>query len=125
MEALNNLVSYLSDYAKDSAGLERAAKLAEPLAKINNPNTLDTVGWIAYKQGNYAKAQEFLLRVIALDPESAINNYHLGMNYYKQNDTAKARELLQKAVDKKVNFIGLDMAKETLRSIDRAGPAKN
>ena len=60
MEVLNNLASYLSDYAKDNAELERAAKLAEPLTKINNPNMLDTVGWIAYKQGNYAKAQEVM-----------------------------------------------------------------
>ena len=121
MEALNNLVSYLSDYAKDSAGLERAAKLAEPLTNINNPNTLDTVGWIAYKQGNYAKAQELLLKVIAQVPESAISNYHLGMTYYKQNDAAKAREYLQKAIDKKVEFTGLDAAKEALKSIDSAG----
>jgi tetratricopeptide (TPR) repeat protein len=125
MEALNNLASYLSDYANDSAGLERAAKLVEPLTKINNPSMLDTVGWIAYKQGNYDKALEFLLKVIALDPESAISNYHLGMTYYKQNDTAKARESLQKAIDKKVDFIGLEVAKETLKSIDSAGSAKN
>ena len=105
--------------------LERAAKLAEPLTKINNPNMLDTAGWIAYKQGSYAKAQELLLKVIALDPGSAISNYHLGMTYYKQNDTAKAREYLQKAIDKKVDFIGLDVAKETLKSIDSAGSAKN
>jgi tetratricopeptide (TPR) repeat protein len=121
MEALNNLASYLSDYAKDNAALERAAKLAEPLAKIENPNTLDTVAWIAYKQGNYAKAQELLLKVIALDAGSAISNYHLGMTYYKQNDTAKAREYLQKAIDKKAEFTGLDVAKETLKSIDSAG----
>ncbi|WP_262963887.1 tetratricopeptide repeat protein [Methylobacter psychrophilus] len=121
-EALNNLASYLSDYAKDSTELERAAKLAEPLAKVDNPNTLDTVAWIAYKQGNYAKAQELLLKVIALDAGSAISNYHLGMTYYKQNDTAKAREFLQKSIESKVEFTGLDVAKETIKLIDSASP---
>jgi tetratricopeptide (TPR) repeat protein len=125
MEALNNLASYLSDYAKDSADLERAAKLAESLTKLNNPNVIDTVGWIAYKQGNYTNAQELLLKVIELDPAHAIGNYHLGMTYYKQNDIAKAREYLQKAIDKKVDFTGLDVAKETLKSIESAGLNKN
>ena len=125
MEALNNLTSYLSDYAKDTASIERAAKLAEPLEKIDNSNTLDTVGWIAYKQGNYAKAQELLLKVLALEPESAVSNYHLGMIYFKQNDSAKAREFLQKAVDNKGGFVGLDVAKETLKSLDGAGATKN
>jgi len=120
MEALNNLVSYLTDFG-DETGLERAAKLAEPLAKTNNANMLDTAGWVAYKQGNFAKAQELLLKVIALDPESAISNYHLGMTHYKQKNNALARELLQKAIDKKVNFIGQDEAKETLKTINAAG----
>ena len=115
MEARNNLASYLSDYAKDATGLERAANLAEPLSKLNNPNMLDTVAWIAYKQGNYIKAQELLEKVITLDPASAISNYHLGMTYYQQKDIAKAKEYLQKAIDKKVEFIGLDVAKETLK----------
>jgi len=65
------------------------------------------------------------LKAIALDSGSAINNYHLGMTYYKQNDAVKAREFLQKAVDKKVDFIGLDVAKETLKSIDTASSANN
>ena len=83
LEVLNNLVSYLTDFG-DSAGIERAAKLAEPLTKVNNPNMLDTVGWLAYKQGDYAKSQEYLLKAVAADPESAINNYHLGMTHLKQ-----------------------------------------
>jgi tetratricopeptide (TPR) repeat protein len=117
MEALNNLASYLSDYSKDSAGLERAAKLAEPLTKMTNPNMLDTAGWIAYKQGSFAKAQELLLKVVALEPGAAISNYHLGMTYFKQNDNTKAKEFLQKAIDKKVEFVGIAEAKETLKSV--------
>jgi tetratricopeptide (TPR) repeat protein len=119
MEVLNNLVSYLSDYG-GNAGIERAASLVEPLTKMNNPNIADTVGWVAYKQGNYTRAQEFLLKAITLDPGSAISNYHLGMTYYQQKDNLKAREYLQKAIDKKVSFIGMEMAKETLKSIDGA-----
>jgi len=65
------------------------------------------------------------LKVIEQDPALAIANYHLGMVYYKQNDSVKARDYLQKAIDKKVDFTGLDTAKETLKSIDSAGSSNN
>ncbi|WFP51100.1 tetratricopeptide repeat protein [Methylomonas sp. EFPC3] len=112
--AVNNLASYLSDFAATPENLERAAKLAEPLLKTNNPNMLDTVAWIAYKQGNYDKAKEIMTKAIERDAQSPISNYHMGMIYYKTNDPVKAREYLQKAVDKKVEFDGLAEAKEVL-----------
>lgn len=112
--AINNLASYLSDFAATPENLERAAKLAEPLLKTNNPNMLDTVAWIAYKQGNFDKAKEIMAKSIERDAQSPIANYHMGMIYYKMNDPVKAREHLQKAVDKKVEFDGLAEAKEVL-----------
>ncbi|ANE55429.1 tetratricopeptide repeat protein [Methylomonas sp. DH-1] len=112
--AVNNLASYLSDFAATPENLERAAKLAEPLLKTNNPNMLDTVAWIAYKQGNFDKAKEIMAKSIERDAQSPIANYHMGMIYYKMNDPVKAREHLQKAVDKKVEFDGLAEAKEVL-----------
>jgi len=115
--AINNLASYLSDFSTAPDSLQRAATLAEPLLKTNNPNMLDTVGWIAYKQGNYDKAKEQLLKVLEMLPDSAISNYHLGMIYFKQNDTVKAREYLQKAVDKKAEFDGLNEAKAVLSKL--------
>ncbi len=115
--AINNLASYLSDYAATPENLDRAAKLAEPLLKFNNASLLDTVAWIAYKQGNYEKAKEILTRVVKLESASIVNQYHLGMAYFKLNDKPKASEYLQKAIDSKVNFDGLDEAKETLKKI--------
>ena len=55
-----------------------------------------------------------------------INGESLQKSGVKPNNSPEVnRENLQKAIDKKVDFIGLDMAKETLKSIDSAGPAKN
>ena len=118
LEVSNNLASYLTDYPRNGTDLETAAKLVEPLDKLQNPNAKDTIGWIAYKQGDYAKAQELLTKVVTALPESAIGNYHLGMIYLKQGDKVKAQELLKKAVDKKEGFIGLDTATETLKQLE-------
>ncbi|MGZ4998874.1 MAG: tetratricopeptide repeat protein [Methylomonas sp.] len=115
--AINNLASYLSDYSNTPANLERAAKLAEPLLNANNASMLDTVAWIAYKQGNFEKAKEIMLKAAVLDPAAPVNNYHLGMIYFKLNDNAKAAEHLKKAVDSKVAFDELDVAKETLKKV--------
>jgi len=115
--AINNLASYLSDYFATPDNLERAAKLAEPLLKTNNASLMDTVGWIAYKQGSYEKAKEIMLKVTDLDPASVVGHYHLGMVYFKLNDNPKAAEQLQKAVDGKAVYDGLDVAKETLKKI--------
>lgn len=115
--AINNLASYLSDFSDSPANLERAAKLAEPLLKTNNASMLDTVAWIAYKQGSYDKAKQIMLKAVELDPAQLISHYHLGMVYFKQNDNAKAAEHLQKAVDGKTAFDGLEVAKETLKKV--------
>ena len=118
---VNNLASYLSDYADTPENLERAAKLAEPLANSKNPNFLDTVGWIAYKQGNLERSKEMLTKAFEISAASPITNYHIGMLYFKQNDMAKAEEHLQKALDSKANFKGLDELKQTLEKIKQGG----
>jgi len=116
--AANNLASFLSDYSKDAAGLDRAEKLAEPLAKTNNPDMLDTVAWIAYKKAQYDKALPILTKVVEMNPNSAISNYHLGMVYFKQGDKAHAKTALEKAISLKQNFYGLAEAQETLKSLN-------
>jgi tetratricopeptide (TPR) repeat protein len=119
--AVNNLASYLSDYADTSANLDRAAQIAEPLSKSNNASFLDTVGWIAYKQDKLELAANMLNKALEVDPASPMTNYHIGMLYFKQNDKAKAEQHLQKALDSKANFDGLDQVKQTLEKIKQGG----
>lgn len=116
--AANNLASYLSDYAATAENLARAAKLAEPLIKTNNPSFLDTAGWIAYKQNNLDKAKLLMEKVVQLDPDPAINQYHLGMVYFKLGEKDKAIERLQKAIaSNKNDFSGLNEANQTLETL--------
>ena len=114
---VNNLASYLTEYPQAPGDLERAEKLTEPLLNTNNPALLDTAGWIAYKQGNYTKAKELLLKVIDIEPRALIPHYHLGMIYAKLNETAQAIDQLQKVVNSKAAFDGMDTAKDTLKKL--------
>ncbi len=116
--AINNLASYLSDYATDAASLDRAEKLAESLEKTNNPDMLDTVAWIAYKKGQYDKALPLLIKATESNPNSAVSQYHLGMTYFKRGDKAHAKESLEKAINLKQQFYGLAEAQETLKSLN-------
>lgn len=115
--AANNLASYLSDYPRDKTDLERAAKLAEPLAQSNNPEILDTVAWIAYQQGNYDKAKTLLTKIVEMKPQAAVSQYHLGMTHYRLGDKAAARAALEKAVNAKIKFAGLADAEATLKEL--------
>ena len=119
LNELNNLARYLADYGNSAEALSRAAKLAEPLAETNNPLMLDTLAWIDYKQGNYDKALKYLLRVIELNQDIAVSYYHLGMVYFKQGDKIAAKDYLQKAINKKVDFNGLAEAEETLKALEK------
>jgi len=119
LNALNTLASYLSDYAPDSAALEKAAELAEPLAQTHDAYMLDTVAWIAYKQGDYGKSRQILLEALKADPEAAVSNYHLGMVYFKQGDKARAKDYLQKAISNNADFNGWAEANETLKLVNK------
>lgn len=115
--AMNNLASYISDYAATPENLSRAAALAEPLLNTSNGSLLDTVAWIAYKLGDYDKAKQILTRVVEFGNMSPIMQYHLGMTYFKLNDKAKSAEYLQKAIADKHNFDGVEEARATLNIV--------
>ncbi len=117
LSAINSLASYIANYAKDSGSLKRLEQLVEPLAQSKDPYLLDTAAWVAYKQDDYEKAKQILLKVHGLKPDIAASNYHLGMAYLKLGDKPHAKDYLQKAVDSKVDFIGVNEAKALLKTL--------
>ena len=120
LDLLNNLVIYLTEFGKDKADYEKADKLAEPLKKLDTAYSMDTIGWLDYKLGKFTEAQDLLLKVTAANPDQPAFNYHLGMVYYQLKNTVKATEYLQKALDKKVDFFGIIIAKQTLNNLSKA-----
>ncbi|HVZ94800.1 MAG TPA: tetratricopeptide repeat protein [Phycisphaerales bacterium] len=99
---LNNNIAYM--LANDLKKVDEAIPFAERAAKLapDSSPTLDTVGWIYYQKGDYAKAEETLDMALRRakpdrDDEKIVAQVHLGMAKLKRNDRSGARECLVKA----------------------------
>jgi tetratricopeptide (TPR) repeat protein len=67
------------------------------------PNAADTLGWAYYQKGVYQSAISQFQEALRLGekhgtPDDAEIHYHLGMAYQKANQTALARQQLEKAL---------------------------
>src|SRR5581483_3949630 len=112
--AANN---YAWNIAQQNGNLDVALRWAEKAKEIDpdNPTVTDTLGWVTYKRGLYAKAIDLLK-----DSSDKLSNknptvlYHLGMAYYRGGRRDEAREILGKALSISADFVGADEAKRTL-----------
>lgn len=93
----NNLGYSLLESGGD---LDEAAKLIEASAKQepNNGNTLDSLGWVQFKQGRIAEAEKTLRRAVELNPFSAEVRRHLGEALLKLNRPEEAAEQWERAL---------------------------
>jgi len=114
---INNLAGYLAEYGVSQEDIDRAEEISRPLEQSENPNILDTVAWIAYKQGKYDKAQKIFELVIESGEVYAEIYYHIGMVYYKQGDNALAEVYLKKAIIGEEKYTGVEQAKDILQEI--------
>ena len=111
--ALNNLaVIYSDQFGQVDKGYELAKKASE-LAP-NEPHIADTLGWIAFKKGDYGDALRALQESAAKLPNSPEIQYHVGMAHYMVGEEEPARVALQKAADASVDFPGKDDARKRL-----------
>jgi tetratricopeptide (TPR) repeat protein len=95
--ALNNL-AYL--YCEQLNDLDRAQKFAETARDVSHgePSTADTLGWIAYKRGDFARARALISESAEkLGTDSEIR-YHLGLTHYMLGEEPAARASLDQVV---------------------------
>lgn len=97
--AANNLASLLTDQFPTEANLQKALKLSERFSDATEPYYLDTYAWVNVQVGELEKARTILERVVALTPNVAVFNYHLGALYQKQGDKLAAEKYLTIAKD--------------------------
>jgi tetratricopeptide (TPR) repeat protein len=94
---INNLSSLLADYRTDTESLERAYQLAQRLDSINVPQFKDTLGWVAYRKGDYRTALLNLEQAAEKLPGLALVKYHLAMTYVALKRIADAKDQFSKA----------------------------
>ena len=98
-------------------GMAQTARRGMP----NSPNAADTLGWAYYHKGVYHSAISQFQEALRLNekvgaPDDAVLHYHLGLAYERANQTALARQQLEKAVRLSPNNPDLRKALSDLRS---------
>ncbi|MBP9599471.1 MAG: tetratricopeptide repeat protein, partial [Desulfobacter sp.] len=111
--AANNLAFILAETNSSMYEALRLAKIARD-KEPNNPDFLDTLGWIYYLQGSYDLALPLLEESVKINPQSPIANYHLGWAYYDKREFEKARTHMKKAVKLNPDFKGAEKARDVL-----------
>lgn len=120
LATLNNLTRYIAENVEDINRLDRAAKLAEPLAESQNPRYIDSLAWLAYKRGHFNYSERLLKRAVELAPEDPEINFHLGMVFfYQQDGLSNARDCFRKALSQNKKFLGRDDAEKILAILEK------
>jgi tetratricopeptide (TPR) repeat protein len=99
--ALNNL-AFTYQQAKD----DRALATAERAYKVrpDNPDIVDTLGWILAERGNTTRALQLLQRAVAIAPAGHPSRYHLAQVWLKTGNTKKARAELEQLLSANNTF---------------------
>jgi tetratricopeptide (TPR) repeat protein len=93
--ALNNLAYLLAtNLNRPAEALPYAARAAE--SAPNDPQVLDTLGWVQFLAGHHDEAEATLRRSVRIRPFTA-NTYHLAEVMIKDGQTRYATELLDMA----------------------------
>jgi predicted Zn-dependent protease len=117
----NNLAMLLVDTKQDPASLERAKQLAVRFSTSNNPQLLDTYGWVLYKHGEATGAVTALQNASSQAPNLPVLWYHLGMAQLLAGQTAAARDSLAHSLQSGQNFSGMQEAKAALDKLAKQG----
>ncbi|MDY6905441.1 MAG: tetratricopeptide repeat protein [Thermodesulfobacteriota bacterium] len=97
--AINNLAYLYADNRPTPENLTAALALIDTIPeKTRNDSIQDTLGWVYYQQGKYAKAGEIYDNLKDTEDKPAIVRLHEGLTAYKLNHIAEARAELEKAL---------------------------
>ena len=117
----NNLAMLLVEYREDTASLDRAAALADKLRGSSQPAFIDTIGWVAYRRGEYKEAVDQIEQAMEASPDSPLLHYHLGMAYFKLGNAVLAKDNLMRALEGDKPFRGREEAEQALNSLTAEG----
>ena len=114
--AANNLAYLIAESAPHAADLEKASQLAKQAFKLQpeNPVVLDTLGWVAYRQGNLPLALNHIENALEKNRDSPLLNYHLAVVLHADGRNMEARSALDKALNTAEDFHGRAAAEQLL-----------
>jgi len=115
--ANNNLAMMLVTYRHDQNSLNKAVKLVKKFVKMDDPNLLDTLGWVTYKNGDALAAIPYLEKAAKKLPNAAAVHYHLGEALFESGNKIAAKQALLKSLQAKENFPGKQEAEKLLQKI--------
>ncbi len=116
--AKNNLAVLLAEYKTDPKSLQRAKDLTAAFSEPVNPMFLDTIGWVAYRNGDFHAALQSLEKAVKGAADAPIVRYHLGMTYLQNGNTVLAKDNLKQAVDSAQEYHGSVDAKAALTKLE-------
>ncbi len=115
--ALNNMAYLLCEqFNQPDAALPYATKARE--VAPNHEESIDTLGWIYYRRGEYARALPLLKESVAKMPAQAEAHYHLAMVYYSMGDETSARGVFSRVIQLDKTFATTKGADQKLAVLD-------
>jgi tetratricopeptide (TPR) repeat protein len=117
---MNNIAYYIAEKEKPTEQeLTRAEGLAQQAQMLTpgNPAVLDTVGWLALKQGKTAAARAALTMALGSNPNNPVFSYHLAMVLLKEGKKEEAKGLLEMVVRSPGDFKERAEAEKSLKEL--------
>lgn len=104
--AKNNLAYLYAEHLATPENLQQALALVNEILDEapEDPNILDTKGWILCKMGDYRQAQSYLTQAAETAPNNPTLKYHLAFCEAKLGEIDKAKNDLEKMLELKINF---------------------
>jgi tetratricopeptide (TPR) repeat protein len=121
--AANNLAFVISENHDSDEKLDEALKYAELALekRPEEPVVLDTVGWIYYQKGDFARAGGYLEKALEKDGDNPIFNYHYGMILANTGRPLEAVARLESALATGKDFQGREDALQALEAMRKQG----
>jgi tetratricopeptide (TPR) repeat protein len=114
--ARNNLAWLLAEHGGNiDVALNLAQEAQEKLS--DNPQVMDTIGWVYYKKGIYKTAERYLKECAERDRGNAVFQYQLGMIEWKLGNRDGARTSLRNALSLDPNLADAASARAALAQL--------
>lgn len=117
-QAMNYVAYSITEMGGDLAEAEQLALKAYALQK-DDAFIIDTLGWVYYKKGEYAKALNYIEKAHEISPDVGVIAEHLGDVYLKLRKDDKARNAYLKARKEEKDSARLKALDGKITSLDQ------